>query len=62
MLGSAWTVGGATARVSASIGVHVATPADNPDHVLRAADHAMYAVKHSRSASRSDVAAPSGHG
>ncbi|WP_433304061.1 diguanylate cyclase domain-containing protein [Actinoplanes sp. CA-030573] len=38
--------GGQTLTVSASIGVHVATPADNPDHVLRAADHAMYAVKH----------------
>lgn len=31
--------------ISASIGVHLATPADNPDHVLRAADHAMYAIK-----------------
>jgi diguanylate cyclase (GGDEF)-like protein/PAS domain S-box-containing protein len=38
-------LGSETITVSASIGVHVATTADNPDHVLRAADHAMYAVK-----------------
>jgi diguanylate cyclase (GGDEF)-like protein/PAS domain S-box-containing protein len=38
-------VGGDEIEIGASIGVHVATPADNPDHVLRAADHAMYAIK-----------------
>ncbi len=38
-------LGPSTVTVSASIGVHIATPADNPDHVLRAADHAMYAIK-----------------
>jgi len=38
-------IGSDVARISASIGVHLATPADNPDHVLRAADHAMYTIK-----------------
>jgi len=32
--------------IGASVGVHLATPADDPDQALRAADHAMYAVKH----------------
>ncbi len=41
-----FALGGHPVRIGASIGVHVATPADNPDHVLRAADHAMYAMKH----------------
>jgi diguanylate cyclase (GGDEF)-like protein len=38
-------IGSDQIRISASIGVHLATPADNPDHVLRAADHAMYTIK-----------------
>jgi len=38
-------IGPDAVRISASIGVHLATPADNPDHVLRAADHAMYTIK-----------------
>ncbi|GID94332.1 diguanylate cyclase domain-containing protein [Amorphoplanes digitatis] len=32
--------------IGASVGVHLATPSDDPDQALRAADHAMYAVKH----------------
>jgi GGDEF domain-containing protein len=32
--------------IGASVGVHLATPHDDPDQALRAADHAMYAVKH----------------
>ncbi|GIF05984.1 sensor domain-containing diguanylate cyclase [Actinoplanes siamensis] len=31
--------------IGASIGVHVATPAEDPDAALRAADHAMYEIK-----------------
>ncbi|GAA3343284.1 hypothetical protein GCM10020358_41600 [Amorphoplanes nipponensis] len=37
---------GAEIVIGASVGVHLATPADDPDQALRAADHAMYAVKH----------------
>jgi diguanylate cyclase (GGDEF)-like protein/PAS domain S-box-containing protein len=40
-----FSIGSDLVRISASIGVHLATPADNPDHVLRAADHAMYTIK-----------------
>ena len=32
--------------IGASVGVHLATTSDDPDQALRAADHAMYAVKH----------------
>ncbi|BCJ55025.1 hypothetical protein Asp14428_65000 [Actinoplanes sp. NBRC 14428] len=32
--------------IGASIGVHVASATDDPDQALRAADHAMYAIKH----------------
>jgi diguanylate cyclase (GGDEF)-like protein/PAS domain S-box-containing protein len=32
--------------IGASVGVHLATTDDDPDQALRAADHAMYAVKH----------------
>ncbi|WP_067504158.1 sensor domain-containing diguanylate cyclase [Actinoplanes sp. TFC3] len=31
--------------IGASVGIHLAAPADDPDAALRAADHAMYAVK-----------------
>jgi diguanylate cyclase (GGDEF)-like protein len=31
--------------IGASVGVHVATPAQDPDAALRAADHAMYEIK-----------------
>ncbi|MFI5491324.1 diguanylate cyclase domain-containing protein [Actinoplanes sp. NPDC051859] len=32
--------------IGASVGVHVANAADDPDQALRAADHAMYEIKH----------------
>ncbi|GAA2669860.1 sensor domain-containing diguanylate cyclase [Actinoplanes palleronii] len=31
--------------IGASVGVHLATPAEDPDAALRAADHAMYEIK-----------------
>ncbi|MFI7544326.1 diguanylate cyclase domain-containing protein [Actinoplanes sp. NPDC049599] len=37
---------GAEITIGASVGVHLATTSDDPDQALRAADHAMYAVKH----------------
>jgi diguanylate cyclase (GGDEF)-like protein len=37
---------GAELTIGVSVGVHLATPSDDPDQALRAADHAMYAVKH----------------
>jgi diguanylate cyclase (GGDEF)-like protein/PAS domain S-box-containing protein len=37
---------GAEISIGASVGVHLATSSDDPDQALRAADHAMYAVKH----------------
>jgi diguanylate cyclase (GGDEF)-like protein len=33
--------------IGASVGIHVGTSSDDPDEVLRAADHAMYTVKKS---------------
>jgi diguanylate cyclase (GGDEF)-like protein len=48
-------IGSDVARISASIGVHLATPADNPDHVLRAADHAMYTIKKAGGGSSASV-------
>ena len=39
-------VSGAEISIGASVGVHLATTSDDPDQALRAADHAMYAVKH----------------
>ncbi|MCY1140109.1 sensor domain-containing diguanylate cyclase [Actinoplanes sp. Pm04-4] len=44
-----FVVGGAQVRIGASVGVHLAAGATDPDEALRAADHAMYAVKHARS-------------
>jgi diguanylate cyclase (GGDEF)-like protein/PAS domain S-box-containing protein len=38
--------------IGASVGLHVGASADDPDEVLRAADHAMYAVKKGRSGVR----------
>ncbi|BBH64104.1 hypothetical protein ACTI_07890 [Actinoplanes sp. OR16] len=39
-------IGGQEILIGASIGVHLAPAAENPDAALRAADHAMYAIKH----------------
>jgi diguanylate cyclase (GGDEF)-like protein/PAS domain S-box-containing protein len=39
-------VAGHEVTIGASVGVHLAGAADDPDQALRAADHAMYAVKH----------------
>ncbi len=56
-----FVVSGEVVRIGASVGVHVATPADNPDHVLRAADHAMYAIKRAGAAQRVNGAVRTGH-
>ncbi len=45
-------IGGHQVRIGASVGVHHAPGATDPDEALRAADHAMYAVKRSRPSSR----------
>ena len=37
---------GSEVTIGASVGVHLAGAADDPDEALREADHAMYAVKH----------------
>ncbi|OJF10874.1 sensor domain-containing diguanylate cyclase [Couchioplanes caeruleus] len=39
-------VQGSEVVIGASVGVHVANAADDPDQALRAADHAMYEIKH----------------
>ncbi|MEV6298916.1 diguanylate cyclase [Actinoplanes sp. NPDC051861] len=39
-------IAGQEILIGASIGVHVAPAAEDPDAALRAADHAMYAIKH----------------
>ncbi|MBG0560080.1 diguanylate cyclase domain-containing protein [Actinoplanes aureus] len=39
-------IAGQEIRIGASIGVHVAPVAEDPDTALRAADHAMYTIKH----------------
>jgi diguanylate cyclase (GGDEF)-like protein/PAS domain S-box-containing protein len=38
-------IAGHEVTIGASVGFHLATPSDDPDQALRAADHAMYAVK-----------------
>jgi GGDEF domain-containing protein len=38
-------IDGGEVLIGASVGLHVGAPAEEPDEVLRAADHAMYAVK-----------------
>nr|WP_221378881.1 sensor domain-containing diguanylate cyclase [Actinoplanes polyasparticus] len=43
-----FVVGGTQVRIGASVGAHLAAGSTDPDEALRAADHAMYAVKHSR--------------
>ena len=47
---------GAEITIGASVGVHLATPSDDPDQALRAADHAMYAVKHLGGGRRANTA------
>ncbi|MEV6342283.1 sensor domain-containing diguanylate cyclase [Actinoplanes sp. NPDC051851] len=44
-------IAGAEIHIGASVGVHMATPAEDPDAALRAADHAMYEIKRGRQAS-----------
>ncbi len=44
-LGSPFSVLGHEVVIGASVGVHLADAAADPDQALRAADHAMYAVK-----------------
>lgn len=39
-------VAGTEITISASVGVHLAPSTSDPDQALRAADHAMYAMKH----------------
>jgi diguanylate cyclase (GGDEF)-like protein/PAS domain S-box-containing protein len=45
VLGAPFTVCGREVRIGASVGVHLAPSASDPDQALRAADHAMYEVK-----------------
>ncbi|GAA0455262.1 hypothetical protein Ade02nite_03890 [Paractinoplanes deccanensis] len=44
---SPFRIDGNEVRIGASVGVHLAPSAGDPDEALRAADHAMYAVKKS---------------
>jgi diguanylate cyclase (GGDEF)-like protein/PAS domain S-box-containing protein len=41
-------IAGQQVTIGASVGVHLAGPAEDPDSALRAADHAMYEIKRSR--------------
>jgi diguanylate cyclase (GGDEF)-like protein len=41
-------IDGTEVLIGASVGLHVGAPAEDPDEVLRAADHAMYTMKKSR--------------
>ncbi|WP_229069189.1 diguanylate cyclase domain-containing protein [Actinoplanes sp. DH11] len=50
-------IGGQEIRIGASVGLHLAPAAENPDAALRAADHAMYAVKHAGGSRRPGAAA-----
>jgi diguanylate cyclase (GGDEF)-like protein len=43
-----FVVEGSEVLIGASVGLHVGAPAEDPDEVLRAADHAMYTAKKSR--------------
>jgi diguanylate cyclase (GGDEF)-like protein/PAS domain S-box-containing protein len=49
-------VAGHEVSIGASVGVHLATSADDPDQALRAADHAMYTVKRSGGSRRHPAA------
>jgi diguanylate cyclase (GGDEF)-like protein/PAS domain S-box-containing protein len=54
-------VDGHEVRIGASVGMHLAPPAGNPDEALRAADHAMYAIKKSRDVQPRQAAAQGRH-
>ncbi|MET0522265.1 MAG: sensor domain-containing diguanylate cyclase, partial [Jiangellaceae bacterium] len=43
-----FAIDGHDVQIGASVGIHLAPPAGDPDEALRAADHAMYTVKKSR--------------
>jgi diguanylate cyclase (GGDEF)-like protein len=47
---SPFVIDGHEVRIGASVGVHLAPLSCDPDEALRAADHAMYTIKKSRSA------------
>ena len=49
-------VGDNEITIGASVGVHLAPSASDPDQALRSADHAMYAVKHAGRNGRAPVA------
>jgi diguanylate cyclase (GGDEF)-like protein/PAS domain S-box-containing protein len=49
---------GTEVTIGASVGVHLAASSDDPDQALRAADHAMYAVKHLGGGARKRAAEP----
>jgi diguanylate cyclase (GGDEF)-like protein/PAS domain S-box-containing protein len=55
-----FTVLGNEIRIGASVGVHLAASASDPDQALRSADHAMYAVKHSGGGRRRSALAVAG--
>ncbi|MBO3735982.1 sensor domain-containing diguanylate cyclase [Actinoplanes flavus] len=48
VLGLPFRIDGHEIQIGASVGVHLAPAAGDPDEALRAADHAMYEIKHSR--------------
>jgi diguanylate cyclase (GGDEF)-like protein/PAS domain S-box-containing protein len=47
-VGQPFRIDGHDVQIGASVGVHLAPSATDPDEALRAADHAMYSVKKSR--------------
>jgi diguanylate cyclase (GGDEF)-like protein/PAS domain S-box-containing protein len=49
-------IDGGEVLIGASVGLHVGAPAEDPDEVLRAADHAMYTVKKSGGGRRNHAA------
>src|SRR4051794_5905007 len=57
---SPFLIDGHEVRIGASVGVHLAPLSCDPDEALRAADHAMYTIKKSRSAPALPAAARAG--
>ena len=51
-------IDGSEVLIGASVGLHVGTSDDDPDEVLRAADHAMYTVKKSGGGRRHRATSP----